>query len=720
MAAFDRDAALKNAEKALKQGRIDAAIAEYVKIVETQPRDWNSANALGDLYVRANKIDKGLQQYTRIADHLAEEGFYPKAAALFKKILKLKPDDEYAMLQSADLATKQGTLADAKQFYQTVAGKRRARGDKKGAAEIEIKLGLLDPDDLTARMGAAKAAAGIGDTLTALRELKDLAGRYEKLDRQEEMLAASQAAYDIDPADESIRQKLFAAYMAASAFENANAVVKGTDELKQIATGLEKAGRLDDVLAVLGKVAELDPADVAVKARLAQTYVSLGNLDKARTYLSAETAGSNPTMWLMLAEIELRGGRTTEGRDAVVQALTLDRSQAQAAVVLGCKLAESSSDAGYACIEAVADAALAEGDYAAAAVALHEFTTRVRSHLVALMRLVEICVDGGLEATMYEAQTALADAYLEAGRGLEARIVSEDLVAREPWNKGNIDRFRRALVMLGEADPDAIIAERLSGESPFLATDKMDLNEGTVFDPPPPPPPAPPLVPPAPPKPPPAAAAPLAAVPPVEPPAPPAKKKKKEKQVDFTSSGAIELDLNAALEAARDAVGPPATPSPAPAPAAAMASSAPRSLDQVFRGLRDEVGRQSSEEGAAEQYALALTYHDMGMVDDAIKALEEAARSPRQRFDAASMLGRVYLERKDIAHAIEWLERAAEAPAPTPDAGRALLYDLGQTLEGAGEKSRALAVFVELESESGGYRDVSKRIEKLSKAQARG
>jgi hypothetical protein len=84
------------------------------------------------------------------------------------------------------------------------------------------------------------------------------------------------------------------------------------------------------------------------------------------------------------------------------------------------------------------------------------------------------------------------------------------------------------------------------------------------------------------------------------------------------------------------------------------------------------------------------------------------------------MLGRVYLERKDVAHAIEWFERAAEAPAPTPDSGRALLYDLGQTLEGAGEMSRALAVFVELESESGGYRDVSKRIEKLSKAQARG
>ena len=176
------------------------------------------------------------------------------------------------------------------------------------------------------------------------------------------------------------------------------------------------------------------------------------------------------------------GGRNDEGRAAIGQALKLDRGQAQNAVAVGCRLAESNPEAGYQFIDSVANAALAEGDYAAAAVGLHEFTMRVPTHLVALMRLVEICVDGGLESTMYEAQAQLADAYLDSGRGLEARIISEDLVAREPWNRANLDRFRRALVMLGESDPDAIIADRLSGDSPFLATDKLDLNDGVSFE----------------------------------------------------------------------------------------------------------------------------------------------------------------------------------------------------------------------------------------------
>ena len=675
MPPFDREAALKAAEKALKLGKVDAAIAEYVKVVEAQPRDWNSANSLGDLYVRAKKIEKGLEQYTRIADHLAEEGFYSKALALFKKILKLKPDNEYALLQSGDLAAKQGTLADAKKFFLQVAEKRKARGDKKGAAEVAIRLGTLDPDDLDARMRAGQLAAEMGDTAVALREYKDISARLQKQDKHADALVPLQMAYDLDKSDEGIRRSLFTAYLGSNPAA-ARGVAKGAEELKQVAAVFEKAGDTNAVLEVLGAVAASDPADHEVRAGLAQTYVARGDLEKARTYLSADTAGANPALWLTLAEMELRADRLAEGKAAIVQALSLDRNQTQAAVVLGCKLAEANPEAGYQAIDAVADAAVAEGDFAAAAVALHEFTTRVRSHLVALMRLVEICVDGGLESTMYEAQAALADGYLDQGRAMEARIISEDLVAREPWNRVNIDRFRRALVMLGESDPDGIISERLSGESPFLAVEKMDLNEGVSFDTP---------------------------APKEEEPAPAAKAKETKKGKSKASTGEVEIDLT-------DMLNDPAEPA---APAA-------RSLDQVFRGMRDESTRESSEEAAAEQYRLALTYHEMGMPEDAIAALEAAARSPRQRFDAASMLGRLYLERKDTAHAIEWLERAAEAPAPTPDAGRALLYDLATTLETVGEQSRALAVFVELESEMRGYRDVTKQIERLSKVQARG
>jgi len=63
--AIDRVATLRNAEKLLRQGKLAQAIAEYVRVVEDQPHDWNTANTLGDLYVRGGQIEKAVEQFVR-------------------------------------------------------------------------------------------------------------------------------------------------------------------------------------------------------------------------------------------------------------------------------------------------------------------------------------------------------------------------------------------------------------------------------------------------------------------------------------------------------------------------------------------------------------------------------------------------------------------------------------------------------------------------------
>ena len=663
MAPFDREGALKRAEKALRLGRVDTAIAEYQALVLAQPRDWNSANGLGDLFVRAGQLDKGVEQYTRIADHLADEGFYPKAAALFKKIIKVKPLDEYAQIRSGDVAAKQGLLADAKAAYQAVGERRRKMGNIRGAAEMAVRLGMVDPDDFTARFTAAKAARDLGDTDTAIREFRAVGEWFTKEARQDEARSAYRDLLELDPTDDVARGHVLAADIASGEFARALAWASSASELRQLATALEGAGQHAEALAVLGRVADMDATDVDARVRLVRAHLANGDMGTARRYLTAEVVAYDPTLWMVVAESELRQGHLDEGRAAVASALAADPSQREAAIAMACRLAEHDADHAYPGIEAVADAAVADGDYAAAAAALHEFVTRVRRHIVALMRLVEICVDGGLEATMYSAQAQLADAYLDAGRGLEARIISEDLVAREPWDRANIERFRRALEMLGESDPDAIIADRLSGDSPFMATDKMDLNDGMSFDDP------------------------------VEP------------AVEAPAFELAEVDLADALGGGSDETPAPAGKGRKIAKGTEPASDAARPQDD---GL------------AAEQLRLGLTYRDMGMLDDAVQSLELAARSSRQRFEAASTLGRLLVERQDRSGALAWFERAADAPAPSVDAGRALLYDLADVLEDLGAHARALAVFGELDADAGGYRDVPARLARLSRAQARG
>ena len=80
----------------------------------------------------------------------------------------------------------------------------------------------------------------------------------------------------------------------------------------------------------------------------------------------------------------------------------------------------------------------------------------------------------------------------------------------------------------------------------------------------------------------------------------------------------------------------------------------------------------------------------------------------------------MYKDGGDLPQAVEWLTRAAEAAPPAAEERRALLYDLAVTLEAAGEVTRALAVFLELEAEAGQYRDAAERAGRLARVQAGG
>lgn len=649
----DRAEAVKKAEKLLRQGKLDLAIAEYVRMVDDQPRDWNTRNTLGDLYVRASQLDKAAAQYRQIADHLFTEGFLPKAAALFKKILKIKPDDESVQLHLAEISAKQGLLADAKGYFLAVAAKRKTRGDGPGGDEIIVRLGSLDPSDFDARALAAQTLEQNGDAAAA---------------------AALYRSMHID---------------------------------------LIEKKRPDQATLALRAAVRLNPADLEGRTELARAAVAAGDLEAATLYLDRTIAGEDPALLMPLMEAELRAGHLEAGRGIIAELLRIDAGLRGRIVELAWTLGPASPEAAFACIDTAVDADLALGNFMDAAAILQEFVTRVSGQIGALLKLVEIAVDGGLEAIMYEAQAHLADAYLERGQGVEARVIAEDLVAREPWEHAHIDRFRRALVLLDVADPDTVIADRLSGQGPFIATDPFMAVE-SLNDPEPPmveevPEPAPVAAEPA------AAAPEVSALEPdiplrpraADPDIPLKPKKSQGGDAGKMKSGAADVDLTDVLAGLQGSDEPAAPPAPQSA----------RNLDAVFKDFRTEVSRQTSASDAAEYLGLGRAYIESGMTNEAVSALRAAARAPMHRFEAASLLGRLYYKQEDIPHAVEWLERAAEAPAPGPAEARELLYELGAILESAGETSRALGVFLELQADAGEYRDVAARVERLARVQ---
>jgi tetratricopeptide (TPR) repeat protein len=685
--AFDRAATLRQAEKLLRHGKLDAAIAAYASVLEQQPTDWNTANTLGDLYVRVGQSERAAEQFSRSADRLIAEGFLAKAGAVYKKVLKLKPDDEHALMQAGELAARQGLYVDARAHLTAVADRRAARGDAAGAGDIRIRLETLDPNDYERRQAAARLRAERGDIAGAVRDLREIAQALGHKRRPADAVVALEHAAQLVPGDDQVRAQLVHAAVEAGDFNRARAIATTVDELSTLADAFDARGRHDDAIETLRLVARLSPGNVELALRLARAFMARGDVTSAAEFLVPEVARADPQLLLSAAEVQLRTGRVDAGLLSVRRFLDEEPDGREQIALLSCRLADEAPEPGFRALEIATDAAAARAEWGWLVAALHEFSRRAPGFVPALLRLVESCIDGGLEPALYDAQLRLTDAYLAAGAGAEARTLAEDLVDREPWEMAHVDRMRRALTLLGERDPDEVIAARMSATTApvdDLAAPVVEVDEPELI------------------------------VVDIEPEAgsPAVDLDDPYGEIDLgeiTNAPGLagnrfdtaDVDLSIALN---DIASPIKAPD----------------LDGVFEQLRDEVTLRSEISAAEADYQRALVLQRAGHTDECVPLLLAAAREPAVRFAAAFLLGRIFKEGGLTSDAIEWFEQAAEASAPEPSATHEVLYELADALESAGEPARALAVWLELQSDAGAHRDVAARIDRLANMKARG
>jgi tetratricopeptide (TPR) repeat protein len=178
-----------------------------------------------------------------------------------------------------------------------------------------------------------------------------------------------------------------------------------------------------------------------------------------------------------------------------------------------------------------------------------------------------------------------------------------------------------------------------------------------------------------------------------------------------SSQARLQHDGGAGRDPDLPAIPPAGGPAGPHSPAAAPAPD----LEEVFETIRARAVDATTAGASRAQYQRGLDRLLADDVEGAIADLQAAAREPLFRFGACAQLGRLFVDRGQLVPAVEWLERAAETPAPTPGEGHAVLYDLAAALERLGEAERALAVLIELEADAGGYRDVAAWVQRLAR-----
>jgi tetratricopeptide (TPR) repeat protein len=272
--SLNKSKVLRTAEKYVLQGKISAAIDEYRKVVDADPTDLTTINTLGDLYVRAGRIQDAIVNFSRIADSYRESGFTLKAIAMLKKISKLDPTNIETAMKLANLYSQQGLLVEARQQYLQVADAYARAGQTRKALEAYQKIADLDPANTSVRM-----------------KLGEIYSREKLIDEAHEAFIMAGAEF-LRKGD--VEQALNA---------NLKAIVINPDSrqaLTAIATIYTEQGQIDRAINILCEAFERNPGDVELLTILGRTYLSAGMMDDAeRTFLSLVELDKNRYHYLL-------------------------------------------------------------------------------------------------------------------------------------------------------------------------------------------------------------------------------------------------------------------------------------------------------------------------------------------------------------------------------------------------------------------------------------
>jgi len=388
MASVKREQILQEADKLAARGKLDAAIREYRRALEQGPPDTTTLNKLGDLLVRANRIDEAIDVYQRIAEFFASDGFFLKGIAIYKKINRLDPQRTDVYERLADLYFKQGLVVEGRQQLVTLADWfLRSRRMEDGIRTYR-KLVELEPTNFQAR-------AKLVDLLIQAGDVREVGLQIEALSR---------ALLGRGMLDEAVKLCHRALELGPTA----------ADAIAPCVDALVTAGRPQDAVTLAESAVRQGGRAAELRQALARALAEAGEAERARSLLEEllPEVGENTRIVQLYGDVMLKAGEVSLAKDKILP--TVDR------------------------LMAVGDRHRAEG-------LVRRLLRGAPGDAEVLERALKILDRASDPDLVDTVEAALADAYFRAGRRGDALSLYRHLHQREPDNR----LFARRLNELG-------------------------------------------------------------------------------------------------------------------------------------------------------------------------------------------------------------------------------------------------------------------------------
>jgi tetratricopeptide (TPR) repeat protein len=710
--AINRNKVLDAARKYQSRGQYDKAIVQYKKLVDTDKRDVRSLLKIGDLYVRKGDRGSAIETYETVAGHYAQQGFFLKAIAVYKQILKLDPSRLDAQVRLGEMYEQLQLISDAMSVFEDVSSAFMRAGDTDQALAMLGKMVELDPEHIPVRIKYAEALSRAGRTQEAANEFeqgalllkdqgrlddyvkvaerllyhrsndvrvaKELAETYISRRDPKRALAKLQICFKADPRDVSTLSLLAEAFLMLSQTDKAVSVYR------EVARIHREAQRPQERMSALHRILELSPNDKEAQAALNKTASASGQhyMPPGSVRQPATPAGSVSNA--QLGNSQLSGTAQVSGTSQTSSpSLSSGSGLSGASGIMyveedieedieedfGEDFGEASTISGS--LPAAPEATLeVEESHASAppaprpptggqVIPLRALAPMTYPEFVALP-LISTQVapaTAALAPNLMERTLELADSYLVDGLFTQARAIVSELQLTLPDHPLVLDKAREIEELAAASSGVSAVAQ------PIMQRDVSSIP------------------------------APMASEPP-------------EMELEYEELEPGDEGFDFAERLAEEL--------------AEVAEIAPIDegaemidVETVFEQFKAGVAEQVADDDSDTHFDLGIAYKEMGLFPDARREFQVAMADPRRRCLCWTMIGLIYMEEGQPRDAIEAFQSGLESPEKTSTEAIGLHYELAMACETAGLTDQARLHYEYVFQREPQYREVGPRLQRL-------
>ncbi len=720
---------MRNAERFLSQGKIRAAISEYQRIIENDPKDFSTLNILGDLHVKNSEKREAVTYYTQVAEHYNKQGFAHKAIAIYNKISRIEPNSMEVSAKLAQLYQSKGSMSEARTHYTALAEQYQKKGRKIEALAIWKQIAELDPNNTDIYLKIADVCWQEDQHDEAAKAFTEAGLRMIELERYEEALAAFSKALEVKKNYLRALNGLVKAQICLGFADEAAKILEGI--LKEQPYNRDILYLLVDCYLDIDNPAEAEKAVTKLVAQEPANYPKY--LDLVKVYIKNNDLNSAVRILSVSSEHLLVGGQSEDFFSWTNEILARNPEQLNAVRLLvryhGWRRDEIELKKSLVRLAETARLLDAFEDEKSALTQLVMMAPAESDHA---QRLQEINIAHGfepneaIESTKEDTETPVFESFTET------ETAETDGYSKQFYNKNGDFNFadETDFQIVGVANPvkgeylqeireqefNDLKTEVLNGFDSGevrITEDGFDSSEDgteeissglTVAD-----------------------------------------ELELEKETesisfyiaqgykDLAQKSLFELEKKygqrAGFEKLQLQINDPlynftlAEPAEQEELAVEKKPELPAVKVEGFDDLKGEFDLEKSQPQADDDYEThyhtAVAYLEMGLLEDAIKEFQEAINpvksddGTRRFFQCSNLLGHCFMQKKMPNLALMWFKRCLDVPGLESEEIQALHYELGNSYEAGGDNGKALEYFEKLYAENVDFRDVGKRLQIL-------